>query len=608
MENFNARQCTITGGFAKRKQDINASVTMHSVHNCFAETGRFNALKCKKQKEEAHVYWDSDVAKWIEAAAYVLARKDDETIRAWYEEAVCDIISNQLENGYFNSHFQVYEPENIYTDRNLHELYCAGHIFEAAVSCSKNLNDKRLLDFSSKYVDYITERFVIKKDTAFTTPGHEEIELALYKLYKHTRDIKYKSLAEFFIDNRGVNNDKDPIAIIHQREIQSHIPVREQFTAEGHAVRALYLYCAMADLAKENGDKELKTAVTRLFDDIVNHKMFLTGGVGSSHIGEKFTTAYDLTNYNSYSETCASIALTFFADRMLKLTGESKYADYLERGLYNGVLSGVSLDGDKFFYVNPLEMQLDRKNLHFSYGGRREPTPISQRVKVFSTSCCPPNICRYIEELPEFIWYKDLDNGTLTLSQFMESELKSDFADATVKTNYPFDGKVKITLNSHGKKITLRVRKPAWCDATFTNEKNGYLEFTDIFNGNVIEINFEMKIKVIYPNAKIFDNSGKVAFSYGPLILCAEGVDNGAPIPAIRINPDKIDSATVKFDDETGLKVTLPAFKVNESDNLYSYSRHELSPVIVTLIPYHAWANRGDNDMRVWIPETNVAL
>lgn len=603
MENFTAKQCKISGGFAKKRQDLNASATLYSVHNRFEETGRFKALKCEKQNEQTHVYWDSDVAKWIEAAAYLLARKDDEQIRAWYEEAVNDIVRNQLENGYFNSFFQVYAPDKIFTNRNDHELYCAGHIFEAAVSCSKNLNDNRLLEFASKYVDYITERFVIKKDTVFTTPGHEEIELALYKLFKHTGDKKYKTLAEFFIDNRGVNNDKDPIAIILPIEIQSHLPVREQFSAEGHAVRALYLYCAMADLAKENNDDALKHAATLLYENIINEKMYVTGGVGSCRFGEKFTTNYDLDNYNCYSETCASIALTFFSDRMLKLTGESKYADYFERGLYNGVMSGVSLSGDRFFYVNPLEMQLERKNSHHFYGYRGEFAPISTRAEIFSTSCCPPNICRYFEELPEFIWYKDEDNATLTLSQFMESQLTSDFADATIKTDFPFDGKIKVSLNSHGKKITLRIRKPTWCDATFTNEKNGYLEYTDIFEGKTIEIDFPMQLKAIYPNGKIFDNSGKIALSYGPLILCIEGADNPVDIPAIRISSDFIKNAVVEKDDLTGLKVTLPAFAAQSNNDLYTYKRPELKPITATFIPYYAWANRGDNDMRVWVPE-----
>ena len=602
MEKFTTQECKITGGFAGRKQDINASVSMYSVYKCFSDSGRFKALKCEKQERPTHIYWDSDVAKWIEACAYVLARKDDEQLRAWYEEAVCDLVKNQRKDGYFNSYFQVYAPNEIFGERNCHELYCAGHLFEAAVSCSRNLKDDRLLKFASKYVDYIIERFVVKKDTAFTTPGHEEIEIALYKLYKLTGEEKYKMLAEFFIDSRG-RCENDHLSYIFARELQSHLPVRQQYTAEGHAVRAVYLYSAMADLAKENDDEELKIAVTRIFEDIVNGKMFLTGGVGSSHIGEKFTTKYDLTNYNSYSETCATIGLTFFADRMFKLTGEAKYLDVLERGLFNGVMSGVSLSGDKFFYVNPLEMQLERKNLHFSFEDRREPTPISERLKIFSTSCCPPNICRYMEELPELVWYKDQSKNTLVLSQFMESQLKSDFVDATIKTDYPHDGKIKLQINSHGKDLRLQIRKPAWCNVSFENEKDGFIEYNGVFNGQTIEIDFCPELKPIYPNGKIFDNSGKVAFSYGPLILCAEGVDNATEIPYIRINTDYVKDAIVTRDDTVGLKIKMPALAVKSDNKLYSYEKPKITSAQVVLIPYYAWANRGDNDMRVWLPE-----
>ena len=288
---------------------------------------------------------------------------------------------------------------------------------------------------------------------------------------------------------------------------------------------------------------------------------------------------------------------------MFKLTGDAKYLDVLERGLFNGVMSGVSLSGDKFFYVNPLEMQLERKNLHFSFEDRREPTPISERLKIFSTSCCPPNICRYMEELPELVWYKDQSKNTLVLSQFMESQLKSDFVDATIKTDYPHDGKIKLQINSHGKDLRLQIRKPAWCNVSFENEKNGFIEYNGVFNGQTIEIDFCPELKPIYPNGKIFDNSGKVAFSYGPLILCAEGVDNATEIPYIRINTDYVKDAIVTRDDTVGLKIKMPALAVKSDNKLYSYEKPKITSAQVVLIPYYAWANRGDNDMRVWLPE-----
>ncbi len=594
MINYTMQNCKITNGFFAQKQKINAESTIPSVHARFVETGRFKALKCKNEEPHSHIFWDSDVAKWLEGAAYMLARKEDEQVRAWYDEAVEDILANQLENGYFNSHFQVYEPDKIYTRRHDHELYCAGHFFEAAVAASEYLHDNRLLSFTEKYVDYIIDRFMVKKDTAFVSPGHQEIEIALLRLYEYTKDEKYKNLAMFFLNNRGKDQDDQSM------HTQSFAPIREQSEAHGHAVRAHYLYTAMAQAAYLTGDAQLLDACEKLFDDVVQKKMYITGGTGSSYTGERFTSPYDLPNDRAYAETCASIALVLFAHQMFRLTGKVKYAHVLERALYNGVSSGVSLDGTAFFYTNPLEASKERLLYNASLPAFREPAPILQRVKVFYCSCCPPNICRFFEEINSYIWYANEDKNEIVLSQYISSSLTSPLANVTLDSGLPTDGKLKITLNSHGKNITLKIRKPEWCDKAFENEQGGYLIYNGVFNNQIIEIEFPLYLRKVYANPLVRANAGKVAFSYGPLVLCAESVDNDFPIQTARV--DSVENAQIIKNDDTRYAITakIPVSILQQSTALYSFAPPITKKETLTLIPYFAWANRGETDMQIW--------
>lgn len=593
MESFNLLQCKITDGFFADLQKLNAEITIKAVYHRFKETGRFDALKCKKSEKKTHIYWDSDIAKWLEAAACLLTRKKDAEIEEWYDEAVNDIVQNQLPCGYFNSYFQVYEPENIYTRRDAHELYCAGHLFEAAVVASKYLKDDRLFRFAEKYVDYIYVRFVEKQDTAFTTPGHEEIELALMHLFAYTGNEKYKKLAEFFLNQRGARVD------------ENCLPVRSLEEAEGHAVRVLYRLIAMSDLARENDEKELLAVTENLFKNITEKKMYITGGVGSTHYWEEFTPAYDLPNLTAYAETCASIALALFADRMQRQNGMVNGGDVFERVLYNGLLSGVSLDGDKFFYVNPLEMQKDnvkyRSTLDIDQRFPAQRMPILERVKVFWCSCCPPNICRFIEELPQYIWYKN--DNELVLSQLISSRLISSFADAEVVSDFPYSGKIKLKIDSHGKMLRLKIRKPAWCDETFLNEKDGYLCFEKVFQGEELVVEFPMKLRKIYANPYVDENAGKVALSYGPLILCAESIDNDFPLSSVRIGEVSGAKINILQGQKEIVEVILPIERLAESKELYSYEKNKNLIEKLRLIPYFSWANRGKADMKVWFVE-----
>ena len=595
MRKINLKQCKINGGFFENVLKKNSTVTVNTVYNRFKETGRIDALNCGKGQEKTHIFWDSDVAKWVEATAYILYNKKDEDLRKKYDDVIDSIIKNQKENGYYNSYFQVYEPENIFTDRDKHELYCAGHIFEAGVACKTYLDDDRLLNFSSKYVDYITDRFTVKKDTGFTTPGHEEIELALMRLYTLTNDKKYLNLAKFFIDNRGTENDVDK-----EMYNQSDIPVRDITTADGHAVRALYLYSGMADVALSDGDTQLKDALIRVSENIMNKRMYITGGTGSAYEGEKFTSDYDLPNKTAYSETCASIALAFFSDRMFRLTKDKKYEDLFERVLYNGVLAGVSLDGSSFFYTNPLEINANSIKYNENYANRRfrQVLPIIKRVEVFDCSCCPPNICRFFADLAEYIW--QYEDDTFYLSQYITSSLKTDKAEISVVSDFPYSAKIKLTVNSLGNNITLKLRKPEWCKKNFKNQKDGFIVYNGVFKDKVIELDFGMQFTKIYANPKVNEDLKKVAFSYGPIVFCAEGCDNkklfGTFIPSGDLSP------IVKKNKDTVLKAVINAKYFKPTENLYSDKQPKVSKTTLTLIPYFTWANRTISDMKIWFP------
>lgn len=466
MKAFTLNNIKLTSGFFADKTEINENVSIFAVYDRFKETGRFDAIKCIK-KDKADIFWDSDIAKWLEASVYILSKKQDEKLRNLYDATVKDIIENQREDGYFNSHFQVYEPENIFKRRTEHELYCAGHMFEAAVAAYEYLHDDRLLKFSEKYCKYIKERFIEQKDTGFITPGHEEIELALYKLYKATNNSLYKELGEFYLFNRG-KQAEDSYDFSTPEYNQSHLPVHDQRTAEGHAVRALYLYIAMADWANENNDEELKQACRNIFSDIIDKKMYITGGLGSSACMEAFTIPYDLPNNTAYSETCAGVALVLFCDRMIKIEGKSVYGDILERALYNVVLAGVSHDGRSFFYVNPLSIDIDRTTYHEGHKWR-EILPIAERKEVFDCSCCPPNINRIIEEIPQFIYCEDEDS--LDIYQYISSNFKADGIEIKLVSGFPYDGNVSVEIIRNEKYKNLKFRKPAWCDNFYCNQE-----------------------------------------------------------------------------------------------------------------------------------------
>lgn len=580
---------TLHSGYLYEKQELNRRVTMSAVYDRFSETGRISAFDHTWKEGEPnkpHIFYDSDVAKWMEGAAYILQKHPEETLlRERVESLIRAIESHQGEDGYFNSYFTVCDPTGRFRVRDNHELYCAGHLTEAAVAYAEATGDERFLRCMEKYVDYIYRVFVEEESAAFFTPGHEEIELALIRLYRYTKKEKHLALAKHFLDRRGVMPSE------LNDYCQSHMPVRRQREAVGHAVRATYLYAAMADLAAETGDREMAEACRALFEDIATHKMYVTGGIGSTWVGEKFTSPYDLPNADAYAETCAAIGLALFSTRMQQLDASAVYADVAERAFYNGALSGLSLDGKSFFYENPLEITL----AGHAPGVRR---PITQRLECFSCSCCPPNLNRILPQLERSLFA--LEGDTLYVNQFADATLNHGSIYCRMETDYPRSGQVKLTASGVGR---IAVRLPSWSRHTETRPQNGrrrgqYLYFPN--DGTPITVTFDMAPFLVYPNSRISDNAGKVCVQAGPIVYCAESVDNGSDLQEL-ILPHGVDLRLVPAPAFGLPTVETIGRRVNHTDHLYTRARPSTSAAHIRLIPYSCFANRGESDMRVWL-------
>ena len=575
-----------------RKEALNRKITIPSVYDRFSETGRIAAFRCDYKAGEPnkpHFFWDSDVAKWMEGAAYEIAKSPDDRLIAKIDEIVECIKKNQGEDGYFNIYYTVIEPEGRWSNRDHHELYCAGHLMEAAVAYAEATGKCDFLHCMEKYADYIYRVFVTEGSASFKSPGHEEIELALVRMYRYTKKKKYLELASHFINERGVHTEA-----FANEQYQSHLPVREQKEALGHAVRALYLYTGMAYVAKETGDESLVDACKTLWEDVTERKMYLTGGVGSTNIGEAFTHPYDLPNDTAYAETCASIALVFFAGAMLALENDAKYADIIERAIYNGVLSGLSLDGTKFFYTNPLQINLGE---HFQNMYDRRRLPITQRPAIFECSCCPPNVNRLLSSLGNTVY--GCEGDTLYVNQFVASSLSSGDVIARVKTAYPCDGEVNISAT--GVK-TVAIRIPTWCESFSISKsyemKNGYAL---VAADGEITVRFDLRPTAVYADTRVIRDSGKLAIMRGPIVYCAESVDNEENLHAYAIPNDF--TYEEKYDESIGLyTLKVDCFlRKNGAEGLYSRRAPKYEKATLNLIPYNAFANRGECNMTVWL-------
>lgn len=610
MKNLHFSQTRLQGGFWHHYARLNRDVTIPAVYEQFCKTGRFDAFRCDWKPgmpNMPHFYWDSDVAKWIEAVAYQLQEKKDPELERIVDETVELIIKNQEPSGYFNIYHMIIEPENKFRIRDHHELYCAGHLLEAAIAYDQATGKDAFLKAMMRYMDHIHQVFMVEQSAAFATPGHEEIELALIKLYDHTGIQKYLELASFFVEERGRNPEKDVEKELPHYK-QTDVPVRAIQEAKGHAVRACYLYTAMAMLAKRRNDKELMDVCEKIMTDILTRKMTVTGGIGANIQGEAFGRAFLLSNDRNYNETCAAISLAMFAAEMQEAKVDSKYADVIERVFYNGMLSGLSLSGDAFFYENALEIDLrdyDYSDLYFSANNIHEihrrgllsPRRL-ERAKVFECSCCPPNINRILASLPRYSYTQD--GSTIYCNQFMagRTELTVDGRPAVLEleTDYPMNGKLSYTY--HGAPAVLAVRIPDWCVEYRGETRNGYALFS-VSDGENVSLELPMHLHFIQADPRIRSCAGKFAVTRGPLVYCLEAVDNGTNLWDLEI----LDNGNYSIQMEEAFPAPViwtDAQRRVVGDNIYTLRSSHRETLRVKLIPYFCFANRGKSDMQVW--------
>lgn len=572
------------------------------------------------------VFQDSDVAKWLEAVAYSLSIKPDRDLEYRADEIIAIIAKAQQEDGYLNTYFTIKEPDKRWTNLHAcHELYCAGHMMEAAVAYYKATAKEQLLNVMERMSDHIEKHFVTEQREGI--PGHQEIEIGLMKMYHATGKEKFFNLAKHFIDERGQKPDyflredqnrgwhHDIMDPRNTNYNQSYAPVREQKTAEGHSVRAVYMYTAMADIASVNGDKELYNACKAIWNNIVTKRMYITGGIGSNAEGEAFTLDYDLPNDSIYGETCASIGLIFFAKKMLDIYPSNQYADIMELALYNGVLSGMQLDGKRFFYVNPLEVNPDISGKLFGYKH-----VLPERPDWYQCACCPPNVARLLTSLGQYIWSEGLD--TIYSHLYIGGTSKLDLASITLDTNHPWEGDVTYTINPSGSKseFTLSIRIPSYVKEfkILLNNSNysEYEEKLDIRDGycyinrkweegDTLKLLFDMPVRRMHSNTMLRHNIACVALMRGPIVYCLEGIDNGDKLQELHVKRDE-EIMVGEYDPEI-LRGIVPlkmkGMRIHANDSLYFEGGFSQKEEILRAIPYYAWGNRGLTQMRVWIHE-----
>ncbi|RCW56515.1 MULTISPECIES: glycoside hydrolase family 127 protein [Halanaerobium] len=576
------------------------------------------------------VFQDSDVAKWLEAVAYQLTVNPDPELEKRADEVIDLIGEAQQDDGYLNTYFIVKEPEMKWKNlAECHELYCAGHLIEAAVAYYKATGKDKLLKIMQKNADLIDSIFGLEADKLKGYPGHQEIELALIKLFNVTGEERYRDLAKYFIDQRGqepfyfekeweergkVNHWPDFKQNTEREYYQAHAPVREQNAAAGHAVRALYMYSGMADTARVSGDQSLIEACRRLWSNTTKKQMYITGGTGSTVHGEAFTIDYDLPNDTAYTETCAAVALVFFAQRMLHLEKKGEYADVMERALYNGALSGMSEDGRRFFYVNPLEVKPEvakNRNDH-----RHVKTV---RQKWFGCACCPPNLARLLTSIGSYIYSQNEEE--LYVNLYSDSQAKVEFGGQEIEiiqnTNYPWEEEVEIELKAEqAAEFTLALRIPGWCRkaALQLNGKNinitehledGYLRLKRSWQNDKLKLILKMPVEKVYANPEIKEDLNKAALQRGPIVYTFEEVDNGKNLAALTFAREAKLKAEFEKDLLGGVTTIKTRAKKVDSlgweGDLYSTQKPGSREVEVKAVPYYSWNNRGEGEMAVWL-------
>ncbi len=564
------------------------------------------------------VFQDTDLAKWLEAAAFSLNYENNPELERTMDDLIALVGQAQQENGYLNTYFSTLHPGHQYCNlKEGHELYTAGHFIEAAVAYYQATGKDKLLSIMERCADHILEVFH-RPDYADAVPGHEEIELALMKLAKITGKQEYAQMAMDFVDRRGTTDylsrehtlerfvdvwhDPNPYVTPYG---QAHKPVRQQDTAEGHAVRALYLFTAVADLADWFGDESLLRTCEAIYDNITQKRMYITGGIGSSGVMERFTTDYDLPNDTAYAESCASIALMMFCRRMAAITGEAKYMDTAELALYNTVLGGVSLDGKQFFYVNPLEV-VPRACMSSTDKNHVKP----RRQNWFGCACCPPNIARTLASLGDYAY--SAGQQELRVNLYISGSCRSDGLTVAVESKFPFEGHVEFKVNASapGQKLLLRI--PGYGENPVITQngtvitpvmEKGYAVIPLPQGETALTLTFDMPAQLVFANPHVPQDNGKCAVKKGPLVYCLEETDNGSDLAALML--DTAGPLAEEFDPSLlggTLVITAPGRRLTASDgSLYTTCKPTMVPTTLRFLPYPCWGNREPGEMAVWV-------
>ncbi len=620
-------QLKMTDRFWSRWQRVVRDRSLPHQYRQIVETGRLEHFRSVARGEtgtfKGFYFNDSDVYKWLEAAAYALILGENAELRAMIEEAVAAVQGAQLEDGYLNTFITLNHPDLRW--RNLgamHEMYCGGHLLEAGVAMFECLGDRRMLDVSIRFADLIAATFGPGKRKGYC--GHEELELALVKLTRATGNPKYRELAKWMVEERGSRPspfeaeledveaqkmspwrsallDKD--GKYNGEYAQDHAPIREHDAVVGHAVRAMYLYIAAADLVT---DPAAMKAQERAWKSLSSRRMYITGGIGPSRHNEGFTEDFDLPNLSAYAETCAACGLAWWGQKLVEATGVSDYADVVERALYNGVLSGISLDGESFFYDNPLESR-----------GQHARTPW------FGCACCPPNVARLIGSVGNLVASQSDSAFYLHIpaSFVATTELNGVKTRITVEGNYPWSGQVKVTVDPERPvEFAFAVRIPGWADdlqielgddnetaaeADGSEYETGYAVYRRVWSpGDVIKLDFEMGPKWIEANPRVLDDLGRIAMTRGPLVYCLEDKDVEFVPQRFAADADSEPISEERATLEGHVAVVVPGVVEGQDfpDDLYAdLDTTPLETTEATLIPYYLWNNRGPSHMQVWL-------
>ena len=547
------------------------------------QTGRIRNFEnaAKGEGEHSGIFFDdSDVYKALEGMAYSLINNPDPELEKKADEWIDKFAAAQQPDGYINTFYTLTGLDKRWTNMDKHEMYCAGHMIEAGVAYYQATGKRKLLDVCISMADHMMSQFGPGK--RHWVPGHEEIELALVKLYQTTQEQKYLDFAYWLLEERGHGHgtmgDEGKWDPVYYQDI---VPVRQLTDISGHAVRCMYLYCGMADVAALKNDTGYIAAMDRLWDDVVHRNMYITGGIGSSRDNEGFTEDYDLPNLDAYCETCASVGMVLWNQRMNQLTGDSKYIDVLERSLYNGALAGISLGGDRFFYVNPLESKGDH-----------------HRQEWYGCACCPSQLSRFLPSIGNYIYASSDDALWVNLYIGNTGQIRIGETDIllTQETDYPWDGSVKLTIStSQPLEKEIRLRIPNWCktyDLSINgkrinvSEEKGYAVIKDWKSQDVIALDMDMPVEIVAADPHVKENFGKRAIQRGPLVYCMEEIDNPEYFDQIQLSPSTTFQTAFVSDILNGIKTIKTNGRAQSA----------------TFIPYYAWDNRKAGKMRVWIP------